>query len=70
MASRVLVQQLVVKVDLETLLRGEEERWWATGRDVDVGDRDREFTCFEDDDIGWVPEILGDRPRIRPVDVS
>lgn len=43
---------------------------YVRGGTVDVGDWDRWFTCFEDDEIGWVPEILGDRPEIRPANVS
>lgn len=43
---------------------------YVRGGTVDVGDQDRRFSAFEDDENGWLPEILGDRPRIRPAIVS
>jgi hypothetical protein len=43
---------------------------YVRGGTVDVADQDRRFHDFEDDEIGWVPEILGDRPRIQPANVS
>lgn len=43
---------------------------YVRGGSVDVGDQDRRFSAFEDDEIGWVPEILGERPRIQPAIVS
>lgn len=43
---------------------------YMRGGTVDVGDQDRRFSAFEDDEIGWVPEILGDRPKIRPAIVT
>ncbi|KAK7697884.1 hypothetical protein SLS64_013137, partial [Diaporthe eres] len=38
---------------------------YVRGGTVEVDDQDRRFREPEDDDSGWVPEMLGDRPRIR-----
>ena len=43
---------------------------YVRGGTVEVGDQDRRFTEPEDDEIGWVPEMLGERPKIRPANIS
>lgn len=44
---------------------------YVRGGSVEVDDQDRRFGGPEedDDDVGWVPEMLGDRPRIRLANV-
>jgi hypothetical protein len=48
---------------------------YVRGGDVDATDWEREYTGFgfihfDDDEVGWLPEILGDRPTIRPANVA
>lgn len=43
---------------------------YVRGGTVEVDDQDRRFEEPEDDDVGWVPQILGDRPRVRLANVS
>lgn len=42
---------------------------YVRGGTVEVDDQDRRFEEPEVDDSGWVPEMLGDRPRIRLANV-
>lgn len=43
---------------------------YVRGGTVEVDDQDRRFEEPEDDDVGWVPQMLGDRPRVRLANVS
>lgn len=44
---------------------------YVRGGTVEVDDQDRRFEePGDDDDVGWVPQMLGSRPRVRPVNVS
>lgn len=43
---------------------------YVRGGTVEMDDQDRRFEEPEEDDVGWVPEMLGDRPRIRLANVS
>ncbi|KAI7775121.1 hypothetical protein LA080_007354 [Diaporthe eres] len=42
---------------------------YVRGGTVEVDDQDRRFGEPEEDDVGWVPEMLGDMPRIRLANV-
>lgn len=43
---------------------------YVRGGTVEVDDQDRRFEEPDDDDVGWVPEMLGDVPRIQLANVS
>ncbi|KAG6357806.1 hypothetical protein INS49_013685 [Diaporthe citri] len=43
---------------------------YVRGGTVEVDDQDRRFEEPEEDDVAWVPEILGDMPMIRLANVS
>lgn len=43
---------------------------YVRGGTVEVDDQDRRFEEPEDDDVGWVPQMLGDMPRIRLANIS
>lgn len=43
---------------------------YVRGGTVEVDDQDRRFEEPDDDDVGWVPQMLGDMPRIRLANIS
>lgn len=43
---------------------------YVRGGTVEVDDQDRRFEEPEDDDVEWVPHILGDMPKIRLANIS